>query len=96
MLDVHVKVTYNIAILYFEGGECIKISHWNNNVFLRIILREKIYCFAINSNKKKIKKKKKKKSKTMCVIADFYDDKEIEKEYDIIDEDEDYGAIYIN
>lgn len=32
----------------------------------------------------------------MCLIADFYDDKEIEKEYDIIDEDEDYGAIYIN
>ena len=32
----------------------------------------------------------------MCVIADFYDDKEIEKEYDIIHEDEDYGAISIN
>ena len=57
VLHVHVKVTYNIVILYFEGGECVKISHWNNNVFLRIILREKIECFAITSNKTSIKKK---------------------------------------
>ena len=56
VLHVHVKVTYNIVILYFEGGECVKISHWNNNVFLRIILREKIECFAITSNKTSIKK----------------------------------------
>ena len=96
VLHVHVKVTYNIVILYFEGGECVEISHWNNNVFLRIILREKIECFAITSNKTSIKKIYIYISKTMCVIADFYDDKEIEKEYDIIDEDEDYGAIYIN
>ena len=56
VLHVHVKVTYNIVILYFEGGECVEISHWNNNVFLRIILREKIECFAITSNKTSIKK----------------------------------------
>ena len=27
VLHVHVKVTYNIVILYFEGGECVEISH---------------------------------------------------------------------
>ena len=32
----------------------------------------------------------------MCVTADFHDDKETEKEYDIIDEDEDHRTIDIN
>lgn len=35
-------------------------------------------------------------SKTMYAIANFADDKEIEKEYDNINEDEDYVAININ
>lgn len=35
-------------------------------------------------------------SKTMQAIANFADDKEIEKEYDNINEDEDYVAININ
>lgn len=35
-------------------------------------------------------------SKAMYAIANFADDKEIEKEYDNINEDEDYVAININ